>query len=205
MQLTVTTPLVKRRFRKARRLFWISSKKLIPLIMRRANAERILNRPAPAGVTLQKFPMTHRGFEESWTKSKENCVFRPWLFILKSELLNADALLFRHSSKIQSGNRVMTLQVLKSHGLAAVVRNDINRKATWTSSDGFNLVGDERIELPQVESESTALPLCKSPIFCCVLRGEPLNVCYYTGKARSCQAYFWKKLYFFGKCRSSAG
>lgn len=54
MQLTVTTPLVKRRFRK-----------LIPLIMRRANAERILNRPAPAGVTLQKFPMTHRGFEES--------------------------------------------------------------------------------------------------------------------------------------------
>jgi len=25
MQLTVTTPLVKRRFRKARRLFWISS------------------------------------------------------------------------------------------------------------------------------------------------------------------------------------
>ena len=65
MQLTVTTPLVKRRFRKARRLFRISSKKLIPLIMRRANAERILNRPAPAGVTLQKFPMTHRGFEES--------------------------------------------------------------------------------------------------------------------------------------------
>ena len=31
------------------------------------------------------------------------------------------------------------------------------------SSDGFVLVGDERIELPQVESESTALPLCKSP------------------------------------------
>ena len=84
----------------------------------------------------------------------------------------------------------MTLQVLKSHGLAAAVRNDINRKATRVSSDGFSLVGDERIELPQVESESTALPLCKSPIFCCVLRGEPLNVCYYTGKARSCQAYF---------------
>ena len=33
------------------------------------------------------------------------------------------------------------------------------------SSDGFVLVGDERIELPQVESESTALPLCKSPSF----------------------------------------
>ena len=52
------------------------------------------------------------------------------------------------------------------------------------------LVGDERIELPQVESESTALPLCKSPIFCFVLRGEPLNVCYYTENARLCQAVF---------------
>ena len=31
--------------------------------------------------------------------------------------------------------------------------------AVWRSL----LVGDERIELPQVESESTALPLCKSP------------------------------------------
>ena len=29
---------------------------------------------------------------------------------------------------------------------------------------GCGLVGDERIELPQVESESTALPLCKSPM-----------------------------------------
>ena len=35
---------------------------------------------------------------------------------------------------------------------------------------GCGLVGDERIELPQVESESTALPLCKSPISCCVSR-----------------------------------
>ncbi len=39
------------------------------------------------------------------------------------------------------------------------------------SSDGFVLVGDERIELPQVESESTALPLCKSPIFYLRLAG----------------------------------
>ena len=66
---------------------------------------------------------------------------------------------------------------------------ETKQKSHLNESDGF-LVGDERIELPQVESESTALPLCKSPIFCCVLRGEPLNVCYYTGKARSCQAYF---------------
>ena len=93
---------------------------------------------------------------------------------MKSELSNIDTLLFRHSSKIQSSNRVMTLQVLKSHGLAAAVRNDINRKATRVSSDGFSLVGDERIELPQVESESTALPLCKSPLFGFALSTEAL-------------------------------
>ena len=37
---------------------------------------------------------------------------------------------------------------------------------------GCGLVGDERIELPQVESESTALPLCKSPLFGSVLSTE---------------------------------
>ena len=45
------------------------------------------------------------------------------------------------------------------------------------SSDGFVLVGDERIELPQVESESTALPLCKSPIFCFVSCGVSRSTC----------------------------
>ena len=35
----------------------------------------------------------------------------------------------------------------------------------YRSRMGCGLVGDERIELPQVESESTALPLCKSPLF----------------------------------------
>ena len=35
----------------------------------------------------------------------------------------------------------------------------------YRSPLGCGLVGDERIELPQVESESTALPLCKSPLF----------------------------------------
>jgi hypothetical protein len=29
------------------------------------------------------------------------------------------------------------------------------------------VVGDERIELPQTESESVALPLCKSPLHVC--------------------------------------
>ena len=48
-------------------------------------------------------------------------------------------------------------------------RREIKQKSHLNESDGF-LVGDERIELPQVESESTALPLCKSPIFCCVSR-----------------------------------
>ena len=41
---------------------------------------------------------------------------------------------------------------------------EIKQKSHLNESDGF-LVGDERIELPQVESESTALPLCKSPLF----------------------------------------
>ena len=36
------------------------------------------------------------------------------------------------------------------------------------------VVGDERIELPQVESESTALPLCKSPLFGFALSTEAL-------------------------------
>ena len=39
---------------------------------------------------------------------------------------------------------------------------------------GCGLVGDERIELPQVESESTALPLCKSPLFGFALSTEAL-------------------------------
>ena len=64
------------------------------------------------------------------------------------------------------------------------------------SSDGFVLVGDERIELPQVESESTALPLCKSPSFGSRLAGEPLNVCYYTHKYGLCQAFFEKSCTF---------
>ena len=45
-----------------------------------------------------------------------------------------------------------------------------NSQSNNGCSTGKRLVGDERIELPQVESESTALPLCKSPIFCCVSR-----------------------------------
>ena len=43
----------------------------------------------------------------------------------------------------------------------------------YRSRLGCGLVGDERIELPQVESESTALPLCKSPIFGFVSRFYP--------------------------------
>ena len=70
----------------------------------------------------------------------------------------------------------------------------------YRSRLGCGLVGDERIELPQVESESTALPLCKSPIFCFVLLGEPLNVCYYTGKGGSCQALFQTFTKILGIC-----
>ena len=44
----------------------------------------------------------------------------------------------------------------------------------YRSRLGCGLVGDERIELPQVESESTALPLCKSPLFGFALSTEAL-------------------------------
>ena len=44
----------------------------------------------------------------------------------------------------------------------------------YRNPTGCGLVGDERIELPQVESESTALPLCKSPLFGSVLSTEAL-------------------------------
>ena len=50
---------------------------------------------------------------------------------------------------------------------------EIKQKSHLNESDGF-LVGDERIELPQVESESTALPLCKSPLFGFALSTEAL-------------------------------
>ena len=57
------------------------------------------------------------------------------------------------------------------------------------------LVGDERIELPQVESESTALPLCKSPLFNLSATPCAADKGYYTQKARACQPFF----YFFCK------
>ena len=60
---------------------------------------------------------------------------------------------------------------------------------------GCGLVGDERIELPQVESESTALPLCKSPLFSLSAAPCAADKGYYTQKARACQPFF----YFFCK------
>ena len=60
---------------------------------------------------------------------------------------------------------------------------------------GCGLVGDERIELPQVESESTALPLCKSPLFSSSAAPCAADKGYYTQKARACQPFF----YFFCK------
>ena len=52
------------------------------------------------------------------------------------------------------------------------------------------LVGDERIELPQVESESTALPLCKSPIFGFVAGVSTADKGYYTTAGIFCQPFF---------------
>ena len=60
---------------------------------------------------------------------------------------------------------------------------------------GCGLVGDERIELPQVESESTALPLCKSPLFCLSAAPCAADRKYYTRKGLACQPFF----YFFRK------
>ena len=60
---------------------------------------------------------------------------------------------------------------------------------------GCGLVGDERIELPQVESESTALPLCKSPLFCLSAAPCAADREYYTRKGLACQPFF----YFFRK------
>ena len=60
---------------------------------------------------------------------------------------------------------------------------------------GCGLVGDERIELPQLESESTALPLCKSPLFSLSAAPCAADKGYYTQKARACQPFF----YFFCK------
>ena len=65
----------------------------------------------------------------------------------------------------------------------------------YRSRLGCGLVGDERIELPQVESESTALPLCKSPLFSSSAAPCAADKGYYTQKARACQPFF----YFFCK------
>ena len=65
----------------------------------------------------------------------------------------------------------------------------------YRSRLGCGLVGDERIELPQVESESTALPLCKSPLFSLSAAPCAADKGYYTQKARACQPFF----YFFCK------
>ena len=65
----------------------------------------------------------------------------------------------------------------------------------YRSRMGCGLVGDERIELPQVESESTALPLCKSPLFSSSATPCAADKGYYTQKARACQPFF----YFFCK------
>ena len=65
------------------------------------------------------------------------------------------------------------------------------------SSDGFVLVGDERIELPQVESESTALPLCKSPSFgsCFAVRAAQRVLLY--PQMRYLSSLFLKKVALF--------
>ena len=49
---TYPAPLVKRQFRNARRRFGTANKKIIPLLLRKANAERSSNRPAGEAAKL---------------------------------------------------------------------------------------------------------------------------------------------------------
>ena len=72
------------------------------------------------------------------------------------------------------------------------------------SSDGFVLVGDERIELPQVESESTALPLCKSPIIWFVSCGVSRSTCAIIPANAVLVKPVFEKVVLFGNQRSSA-
>ena len=67
---------------------------------------------------------------------------------------------------------VCLLFLVGAAGFEPTASSSRTRRATncamprkYRSRLGCGLVGDERIELPQVESESTALPLCKSPLF----------------------------------------
>ena len=59
---------------------------------------------------------------------------------------------------------------IRTHGL--LVPNQARYQLRYTpkkirSNLAAAVVGDERIELPQTESESVALPLCKSPLHVC--------------------------------------
>ena len=59
---------------------------------------------------------------------------------------------------------------IRTHGL--LVPNQARYQLRYTpkkirSNFAAAVVGDERIELPQTESESVALPLCKSPLHVC--------------------------------------
>ena len=75
----------------------------------------------------------------------------------------------------------MSLFSIGAAGFEPTASSSRTRRATncamprkYRNPMGCGLVGDERIELPQVESESTALPLCKSPLFGFALSTEAL-------------------------------
>ena len=68
----------------------------------------------------------------------------------------------------------------------------------------FVLVGDERIELPQVESESTALPLMQIPIIWFASCGVSRSTVLLYPQVRCLSSFFLKKVALFGNQRSSA-
>ena len=83
--------------------------------------------------------------------------------------------------KKKETHRSMSLFSIGAAGFEPTASSSRTRRATncamprkYRNPMGCGLVGDERIELPQVESESTALPLCKSPLFGFALSTEAL-------------------------------
>ena len=105
---------------------------------------------------------------EPFTLSRDEVIFLLEQFrVSPSERTNAYCrrLVDTFVDKVELTNRELII-----HFNISKSTENKNSQSNNGCSTGNRLVGDERIELPQVESESTALPLCKSPISCCVSR-----------------------------------
>ena len=100
---------------------------------------------------------------EPFTLSRDEVIFLLEQFrVSPSERTNAYCrrLVDTFVDKVELTNRELII-----HFNISKSTENKNSQSNNGCSTGNRLVGDERIELPQVESESTALPLCKSPLF----------------------------------------